>query len=251
MAFFEDISQKTKNMSEIAKCNNAIAEDERNCNNTLLLIGQKYAETYTYDSDLVPNEFRSLLFALHQAKKRIADNKRRIEDLKGMVHCSNCGTAQQPESLFCTNCGAQMPRPQSQTTATVPPFCSHCGAKLQPDSKFCTSCGNPVKPIPPQPVTESAAPVPESSLSAPEPIPAPESSVPAPESVSTPESPISEPQPSVSTPEIESVPMSESVSDPVRPASEPESSTPQSCPHCGKPAPEGTRFCTKCGTKLG
>ena len=84
MAFLDDLSKKTKNLSEIAKCNSAIAEDERNCNNTLLLIGRKYAELHANDGDHAPEEFRPLLYALHQAQMRIAENKRRIEDLKGL-----------------------------------------------------------------------------------------------------------------------------------------------------------------------
>lgn len=234
MAFLDDLSKKTKNLSEIAKCNSAIAEDERNCNNTLLLIGRKYAELHANDGDHAPEEFRPLLYALRQAQMRIAENKRRIEDLKGLVRCPACGAAMEPESLFCTNCGAQMPRPQPQTAPNTPSFCAHCGAKLHPESKFCTSCGTPVPPQQAPAPTPGPIPAP-GPAPAHEPAPAP-GPAPAPEPTPVPgPAPAHEPAPA---PEPTPVP-------------EPTAAPSQRlCPNCGKPAPEGTRFCTKCGTKL-
>ena len=120
MAFLDDLSKKTKNLSEIAKCNSAIAEDERNCNNTLLLIGRKYAELHANDGDSAPEEFRPLLYALRQAQMRIAENKRRIEDLKGLVRCPACGAAMEPESLFCTNCGRTNAAPAAANSPKYP-----------------------------------------------------------------------------------------------------------------------------------
>ena len=73
MAFLDDLSKKTKNFSEIAKCNSAIAEDERNCNNTLLLIGRKYAELHAMT--VIPHPKNFVLFCMHCAKHKCALQK--------------------------------------------------------------------------------------------------------------------------------------------------------------------------------
>jgi len=48
--------------------------------------------------------------------------------------CSSCGSALQPDDVFCRKCGTRL----------VSSACASCGASLLPDDAFCRKCGTPV-----------------------------------------------------------------------------------------------------------
>lgn len=51
------------------------------------------------------------------------------------MNCSNCGTANPPESKYCYNCGALLP--VSRT------YCSRCNRFYDASIAYCPNCGNP------------------------------------------------------------------------------------------------------------
>lgn len=53
-----------------------------------------------------------------------------------MKKCSACGEVQEPDAIFCTNCGQRLAQ-----DAPVK-ICSSCGASNQPEDVFCASCGS-------------------------------------------------------------------------------------------------------------
>ena len=52
-----------------------------------------------------------------------------------MKKCPFCGAQMNDDSLFCTECGKQIPQGNA---------CSHCGAAVNNDDTFCQNCGNKV-----------------------------------------------------------------------------------------------------------
>ena len=52
-----------------------------------------------------------------------------------MKKCPNCGAQVDDSSLFCTECGKQIPQSN---------VCSHCGASVSDGDAFCQNCGNRV-----------------------------------------------------------------------------------------------------------
>ena len=52
-----------------------------------------------------------------------------------MKTCLNCGAQIDDNSLFCTECGKQIPQGN---------VCSHCGATTNNDDGFCQNCGKPL-----------------------------------------------------------------------------------------------------------
>lgn len=56
-----------------------------------------------------------------------------------MKTCPNCGAQIDDNSLFCTECGKQIPQGN---------VCSHCGASVNSGDSFCQNCGKSLKEIP-------------------------------------------------------------------------------------------------------
>ena len=56
-----------------------------------------------------------------------------------MKKCQNCGAQVDDNSLFCTECGKQIPQGNA---------CSHCGAPVNSGDSFCQNCGKSLKEIP-------------------------------------------------------------------------------------------------------
>ena len=50
------------------------------------------------------------------------------------MNCSNCGTANAPESTYCFNCGARLP--VSRT------YCSRCNRFYDAKTAYCPNCGS-------------------------------------------------------------------------------------------------------------
>ena len=62
--------------------------------------------------------------------------------------CSNCGALVNDGDTFCQNCGSKVERGDGQQTSSVTApeqkHCPHCGAIVSIDSLFCESCGKNV-----------------------------------------------------------------------------------------------------------
>ena len=66
-----------------------------------------------------------------------------------MKKCPNCGAQIDDNSLFCTECGKQIPQGN---------VCPHCGASVSDGDAFCQSCGNKVDGVEEQQPSAAAAP---------------------------------------------------------------------------------------------
>jgi len=125
--------------------------------------------------------------------------------------CPNCGTANTPGEMFCSECGTRLAAPQpepaaiaerpSGVAAVAPNTCPDCGAQLAPSDEFCYACGTDLR----QRATEAAA----APLVAPAPTPA-----------------------EVGAPSL------------------PYSPVPLECPACGAEVLPGDAFCEFCGAAL-
>ena len=65
-----------------------------------------------------------------------------------MKKCPNCGAQMNDDSLFCTECGKQIPQGNQ---------CPHCGALLNNGDAFCQNCGKKVVEAHPSIVTETSS----------------------------------------------------------------------------------------------
>lgn len=151
MAFWDNLSQKAsettakamqkaKEMSDIAKLNSIISEEETKINNTYYQIGKLYAAMHSNDHE---EEFVGMITTLREADEKIGNCRQQIQDIKGVVRCSQCGAEVQVGAAFCSSCGASMPKVQMANTDDLIK-CESCGAMVKKGVRFCTACGNPM-----------------------------------------------------------------------------------------------------------
>lgn len=149
MAFFDDLGkkisqagqsavQKTKDMTEIAKYNSAISDEEAKIKAYYSEIGKLY---FSLNRENPDEKFAPMVNGIIAAARAIEDYREKIKDIKGIVLCANCG-AQLTGGAFCSTCGA--PAPVEEKAEPAANTCTACGAALAEGSAFCTSCGAPV-----------------------------------------------------------------------------------------------------------
>ena len=190
MAFFDDLGkkisnasqsavQKTKEMAEVAKLNGQISDEEKKINNYYFQIGKLYMQLFRNDFGA---EFAELVTAVKQSEEKIRNCQKQIQDVKGVIRCTKCGSELPNNAAFCNACGAPVakqtpPTPVVTNQAPAAPVatnqapaapvvtnqapqnnkpvvkCSGCGAVVLDNMRFCNSCGTPVGPVAPvQPV---------------------------------------------------------------------------------------------------
>lgn len=151
MAFFDDLGkkisqagqsavQKTKDMTDIAKLNASISDEQDNIESLYSQIGKLYVKLL---GDTPTESFKDLVAALRDSEAKIAEYRDQIKTIKGIRVCDKCGVDVPEGSAFCSSCGNAMPVP-AQPEAPTGPVCACCGKALEEGVKFCTGCGTPV-----------------------------------------------------------------------------------------------------------
>ena len=151
MAFWDNFSQKAsettakavqkaKEISDIAKLNSMISEEETRINNTYYQIGKLYAAIHSNDCE---EEFAGMISVIKEADEKIKSCRQQIQDIKGVVRCAQCGAEVQSDAAFCSSCGAPMPKVQP---VDMDEFvkCESCGNMVKKGMRFCTACGKPM-----------------------------------------------------------------------------------------------------------
>lgn len=143
MAFWDNISQKAsettakvmqkaKGMSDIAKFNPMLAEEETQINNVQYQIGKLYVTMHAHDHE---KEFAGMIASLADAEEKVKRYREQIQDIKGVVRCPQCGAEVQSGSAFCSSCGTPMPKAKPINTDDLV-RCDSCGAMVK---KECVS----------------------------------------------------------------------------------------------------------------
>lgn len=162
MAFWDSFSQKAsettakamqkaKEMSDIARINSMISEEEAKINNTYYQIGKLYVTMHLHDYE---EDFDGMIASLAEAEEKIKNYRQQIQDIKGVVRCSQCGAEVQSGVAFCSSCGAPMPKVQTMDTDDLV-RCEGCGSMVKKGVRFCTSCGRPMVQMTAQEITKA------------------------------------------------------------------------------------------------
>lgn len=151
MALFNDFGKKitsttqnvvrsTKDMTDIARLNSLIADEQQQVEQLYAQVGKLYYEGGGYDSQTPLGE---LCLAISTLNERIAAQNEEIRQIRGTRQCPNCGAQLPLVSVFCGRCGAKIDgmEMKSEAPAVAQNICSGCGAKVLEGRAFCTSCG--------------------------------------------------------------------------------------------------------------
>lgn len=148
MGFFDDFGkkvtdagqkamQKTQEISEVARVNSLISQNENKINNVYYQIGKLFVSIY--GEDCKP-EFAGMVTTIAELEQQNLAYRKQIQDIKGIQHCKKCGAEVQKGVAFCSSCGAAMPKTDNQTADDCVK-CSSCGAMVKKGMRFCTACG--------------------------------------------------------------------------------------------------------------
>lgn len=154
MAFFDDLSkkaseiaaktmQKTQELSETSKLNSHIAEEEKRIDNAYYQIGKLYVSLHGADNE---EAFVGMVRAISESEQKINEFRKKIQDIKGIQRCENCGAEVPKGKAFCSSCGASMPKAEAAVSGDYV-RCESCGASVKRGMRFCTSCGKPMMPV--------------------------------------------------------------------------------------------------------
>lgn len=140
-----DALQKTKDVSEIVRISSALKAEEEKRERLYREIGQASVE----DKDLADDgKMQKLREELSECQDKIQDFETKLEALRGIIKCPECGKSVSSSQSFCSNCGAKLMREEygrkhSNEAASSQPlrFCPTCGKENRNSAKYCVQCG--------------------------------------------------------------------------------------------------------------
>lgn len=149
MAFFDNIGkkasetaakavQRAQGLTETARLNGMISDEEKRINAAYSQIGKLYAELHREDAE---EAFAGPLGVIEDAEKKICSYRKQIQDMKETQRCEKCGAEVSRDSAFCSSCGAQIIKDKKPADTFR---CEKCGAAVTGWMRFCTACGSPL-----------------------------------------------------------------------------------------------------------
>ena len=132
--------QQAKILSETAKLNGLISDEEAKINSNYLQIGKLYYAVHQQN----PEEgFAPMLIAIAEAERKIQEYRQQIQQIRGVTRCANCGAEVAKGVAFCSTCGAAIAKAEPAAMECYE-TCTSCGAQVEKGMRFCTECGKPM-----------------------------------------------------------------------------------------------------------
>ena len=100
-----DVSQKAKEVSEVAKLKMDIHTKEDFVEKQYAILGRAYYET---NKDNVSEKDAEAFRVITEALEEINRMTQQVLDIQGVVQCPNCGKKVPADNAFCSDCGAKL-----------------------------------------------------------------------------------------------------------------------------------------------
>lgn len=136
----QEVTTQTKNLTEVARLNSEISNNEKAITELYFAIGKAVYE------ENIENEECSVFTYIAQIsdlKSKNENIKNVVNELKGVVTCKNCGNKVSNKGAFCNYCGTPIERPVVQNRGGN--VCTKCGAAVEQGDGFCFKCGQKVE----------------------------------------------------------------------------------------------------------
>lgn len=143
MAFLDNLGQKAKDIAESSKINSMISDEEKKITDTYCKLGKLYVASHPDDYE---DTFAEMIASICEANERVAEYRKRLQDLKGIIRCAKCGAEVPNGAAFCSICGEPIPKIQEAVDVRNLVKCDSCGAFVRKGMRFCTACGKPMTP---------------------------------------------------------------------------------------------------------
>ena len=155
MDFFDDINkaienagntakQKTRDLTDIVKMNNAIKEEEKNLQDIYRSIGEIFVKKYYSETE---KSLRNLVSQARETEQNIELYTTKVQEIKKVDTCPKCGKEIQSGAAFCMHCGTPLTvqKPLAEKPQKKESRCEKCGSPLEEGIMFCINCGTPVE----------------------------------------------------------------------------------------------------------
>lgn len=100
-----DVSQKAKEVSEVAKLKMDIRTKEDFVEKQYAILGRAY---YEANKDDINERDAEQFGVITEALEEIARMTQQVLDIQGVVQCPNCGKKMPSDNTFCSDCGARL-----------------------------------------------------------------------------------------------------------------------------------------------
>lgn len=101
----KDVSQRAKDVSELAKLRLDIKSKEDYVEKQYAAIGAAYYEKHKEEEGC---EEAEQFFLIREALEEIERMKAEVLRIQGAAECPNCGTKMPEDATFCSSCGAKL-----------------------------------------------------------------------------------------------------------------------------------------------
>lgn len=136
-----DVGENLGINSEVTKLNNDIQKEQGKINDLFFYIGKSYYEAH-YDDENAEEHDR--ISQINECVAKIKKNKAKINELRNVIICDNCGSEIPSDSSFCTSCGAKVEKEVIEENAEEI-TCPSCHKEVTEDEVFCRHCGFKLK----------------------------------------------------------------------------------------------------------
>lgn len=108
LAAGRDVSQKAKEVSEVAKLKMDIHSKQDFVEKQFAIIGRAY---YEANKDNADEKDAEQFAVITEATEEILRMRQQVLDIQGVVQCPNCGKKVPTDDVFCGACGAKLDEP--------------------------------------------------------------------------------------------------------------------------------------------
>lgn len=159
MAFFDKIGDIAKNIGdktgdaiETTKINSEISSKKREVSQLKQKIGIFYYDKYKMGETIDPQaqeyftEIDTLMAQIDDLQSEVdkikGENEQKTPPTPSGVKCPNCGTVNDAEKKFCSECGVNLKEGAQEIR-----YCGSCGVEVEEGLKFCGECGAKIEDI--------------------------------------------------------------------------------------------------------
>lgn len=123
MAFFDEIkkqmsgvAQSAQKAAEVARLHHQVSVKQNEFENIFTKIGRLYYDARKLEAADTA-EMDNLCEHIDELAAQIAELKGKIDEIRQIRRCTQCGSVQNNESNFCASCGAKLPEREVKTEA--------------------------------------------------------------------------------------------------------------------------------------